>query len=328
MNFTNLEVDWMQQWYGAQKSIHTLVNKYNNQLRKINPNVWLASFLIDAVPLEELTRLSKQYSKVYILTEQSGFTTPNNVEVHTLPIDYYGCYYISNIPVNNNIQKEFNCFINRMDPIRQSWFYLLYDRNLLDHGYVSFNCYLRDGLYYPGKSWQEVFDQYHQTYLSSFDNIKSAISSLIPFKNFVDNNDLCSIILNTKFSIVIETYFERTDCKVFSEKIFRSLQLPRPWLLFGATGSVEKLRQLGFDVYDDIVDHSYDHFDTTECCVSRQEAILEQSKKMLNLNITPNMLARLEKGATQNRLLLKHWHDQWEKTCYNHIHQIFEIACR
>jgi hypothetical protein len=54
---------------------------------------------------------------------------------------------------------------------------------------------------------------------------------------------------------------------VFSEKIFRALQTPRPWVLCTSPGAVKLLKDHGFDVLDDCVDHSYD-------------CVLDQSKRM------------------------------------------------
>ena len=323
MTIENLEIAWKEQWFGAERTLHEETSKFNHLLKKNKSSNRLHSGFIDAVNLNKLGKLSDEFEKVFLITEQNLTRLPGNVELCKLPTEFYGCYYSEHIPNGRPIEKDFNCFINRLDPIRQSWFYVLYDQKFLDRGYVSFNAELRANLMYPGNTYQEVFDSYHRDYLSSFDNIKDEITSLIPFKNFIDNNDLFSITLSTKFSIVLETYPERTDAKVFSEKIFRSLQLPRPWLLFAATGCVDRLRSMGFDVYDDIVDHRYDLFDTEISYVARQESILAQAKDLLNLKMTTALLSRLQQGADHNRKLLSTWYSKWQQLCLIHIQNTF-----
>ena len=323
MTIENLEISWKEQWFGAERNLHTETSKFNYLLEKNKSSNRLYSGFIDAVDLNKIGELCNEFEKIFVITEQNLTRLPDNAEPCKLPMEFYGCYYSEQVPTDRPIEKDFNCFINRLDPLRQTWFYLLYDRKFLDRGYVSFNAELRANQSYPGNTYQEVFDSYHCDYLSSFDYIKDEITSIIPFKNFVDNNDLFSTTLATKFSIILEAYPERTDAKVFSEKIFRSLQLPRPWLLFAATGCVDKLRYLGFDVYDDIVDHGYDAFDTEFSCVDRQESMLTQAKDLVNLKMTPALLVRLQQGADHNRKLLSDWYSKWQQLCLTHIQNTF-----
>jgi hypothetical protein len=326
LTIENLETSWQEQWLGSETILRKETSKFNHLLKKNKSSSRLYLRFIDAVDLNRLEEISDKFEKIFLITEQNLTILPDNVELCKLPTEFYGCYYSKQIPNSRSIEKDFNCFINRLDPIRQSWFYLLYDRKLLDRGYVSFNAKLRAGQEYPGDKYQEVVESYHRDYLSSFDNIKDKITSMIPFKNFIDNNDLFSTTLATKFSIILETYPERTDAKVFSEKIFRSLQLPRPWLLFAATGCVGQLRSIGFDVYDDIVDHGYDLFDTECSTVDRQESILAQTKDLVNLKMTPALLDRLQQGADHNRKLLCNWYSNWRQLCLTHIQETFVKA--
>lgn len=237
-------------------------------------------------------------------------------KIVNLPKSLYGIHYMPALDWHKNIDRDFNCFINRNDPIRQTWFYLLYSRNLLPNGYVSYNNVARPFL--VDKCNTDYFDEIHQTFLSSFDNIYEDIKKIIPYKSFNETGDLRHTILRTKFSIVIETYFERTDSITFSEKTYRVLQTPRPWLLFGATGSVQYLRELGFYVYDDFVDHSYDLYDTTNNCVSRQESILTSAQTLMNLTPTDSMIDYWESKTQQN---IKIMHD-WQKTYKQEFEQI------
>lgn len=319
-----LESTWRKDWLGSQLLIHAETRKYNCLLANQKSKNVLLSSLIDAVNYETINDLQQSYDKIFLITEQDATNLPQNVVLHQLPLEYYGCYYTKQIPDDQCIiKKDFNCFLHRIDPIRQTWFYLLFDRGFLDRGYVSFNM-ANDRLpHLVHLSKFEVFDQFHRDFLSGFDHIKQEIKSIVPFKNFVDTDDMFSVVLESKISIIVETYFERTDVKTFTEKTFRALQLPRPWLLFAATGCVSRLRSMGFDVYDDIVDHSYDKFDTVVSCVERQEAILNQLPSLLDLKFTPGLIKRLTQGSDHNRRLLKDWNSKWKNLCLDSVHNTF-----
>lgn len=323
---TELYSAWQKKWSSAQTLLHAETRKFNLQLKTQGSNNFLLSNIIDAVNLDNIVNLQKQYNKIFLLSEQTIDGLPQNVVLRKLPNEFYGCYYTDWSMPEVPIEKDFNCFLNRLDPIRQSWFYLLFDRGMLDRGHISFNLHLTPGLQPSNVSGIEMFETHHRGFLSSFDHIKDQISKIVPYKNFVDDNDLFSISMKSKIGVIVETYFERTDVKTLSEKTFRALQLPRPWLLFAATGCVDKLRSMGFDVYDDIVDHNYDRFDTSVSSVERQEAILSQLSQLINLEFTPELLARLSQGAEHNKSLLKNWNSKWTKLCLDKIHTTFVEA--
>ena len=316
------ETDWQRQWEKSQCIIHEWTKSAN---QKLSNDAVISVYLVDAANLDHLRDISSRYKRVYVISEHTINNQWPNVSIYSLPNDFYGAYYISKIATNGVIKRDFNCFLNRTDPIRQSWFYLLHSRGLLDHGFVSFNMHQRPGLWYPSDDPFETFDHYHTDFLSSFDDIKEDIKQIIPYKNFIDEGNLCEIILSTKFSIVVETYFERTDCKVFSEKTWRAVQLPRPWLLFAATGCVQRLRDMGFDVFDDYVDHSYDLHDTSKTCVSRQEDILKETQRLSKLDITPRILDDWQQKALHNRNIIKTWANSWHSKCRMPFDQILKL---
>ena len=316
------ETDWRGQWVNSICIIHEWAKSAN---QKLSNDAVISVYLEDAANLDHLRDISSRYKRVYVISEHTINNQWPNVSIYSLPNDFYGAYYIPKIATDGVIKKDFNCFLNRTDPIRQSWFYLLHSRGLLDHSFVSFNMHQRRGLWYPSDDPLETFDYWHKEFLSSFDNIKEDIKQIVPYKNFIDEDNLCEIILSTKFSIIVETYFERTDCQVFSEKMWRAIQLPRPWLLFAATGCVQRLRDMRFDVFDDYVDHSYDLYDTSKTCVNRQEAILSETQRLINLDITTKILDDWQQKALHNRNIMKTWADSWHSKCRMPFDQILKL---
>ena len=88
--------------------------------------------------------------------------------------------------------------------------------------------------------------------------------------------------------------------------------MPRPWLMFNSQNAVKYLRDCGFDVLDEYVDHSYD---CEPDSIKRQIMILDQLSSPMQY--TQDILDDLECRASHNRNLLKsfseQWPDQWKK---------------
>ena len=265
-------------------------NAYNNlaQLAAKNHKVL---HLVDACPDVD--------NKVYVT--DNVLTVPH---IGLYP-EFWGGFsydpeYLSRPPT-----KIFNCFINRVCPNRQSWFYQFVRRNLLDIGNVSYlldyrkmpeNCNnkieLNEWIYQQGN---HVFEKEHNLFCNR-----------VPYYNF--DTDLDQAIMDTKIGIVIETYFDNDKTIAFSEKIFRSLQLPRPFMLYSAIGAVNVLRQFGFDVWDDVVNHNYD---TEIDPIKRQMAILDQIEIFKNIDYSQSQLANFEQRCLKNQQLLRLLKTQW-----------------
>ena len=62
---------------------------------------------------------------------------------------------------------------------------------------------------------------------------------------------------DTLFNIISETSFE-TDSTNLTEKSFKAFANSHPFLIIGDVGSNELVRSFGFELYDDLVDYSFD----------------------------------------------------------------------
>lgn len=138
----------------------------------------------------------------------------------------------------------YNCFMNRPRGDRSVVFYELVRRNLLDKGLVSFNVNAED-----------YEQQFVNVGLGRYTPQHEAGRELIPYNNL--NGTLEQCIIDSRVSLIMETYVSDSHL-VFSEKLFRCLQMPRPWLLYSSHSAVATLREHGFDVLDDYVNHGYD----------------------------------------------------------------------
>ena len=251
-----------------------------------------------------------------VLDDPTKFLITNNLIVDPIvnpnryqmfPDSWYGMYAGAPEYQPQSPTWNYNCFINRMDTTRQSWLYLLVRRNVFDQGLVSFNMDISKHILFGQVEKTaipaQVFEDQYQQYMTNFVTEHEYVKHLVPYKNF-DDTDLNGVIMQTKFSIVLETHFDQNYAITYSEKIFRCLKLPRPWVLYGMKNSVSNLRRMGFDVLDDIVDHSYDSIDNH---IIRQSKILDQVPALSAIEFTPSLNQRLTAAADHNQSILDHY---------------------
>lgn len=265
----------------------------------------------------------------YNIPENCVLLTSNHIQPNVLsehqyqsfPNTWYGIYS-GDVPIEDTPPNfDYNCLINRMDVIRQSWFYQLVRRGLFDRGLISFNMdisrHISQNRYAKNVTAMEVFDHQFETQLKIFEKEHHQVRSMVPYRNF--DQDLYQVIMNSKFSVILETYFHCNKSITLSEKTFRCLKMPRPWILFAMKGAVKYLRDMGFDVLDDLVDHSYDQI---EFEIDRQVALLDLMEKLVQVDFTEKTFKRCKKAAEHNQALLKQLYARW----YDDINQTYELV--
>ena len=198
--------------------------------------------------------------------------------------EYWHVYYYQPMYQNRPASYGYNCFMNRISEDRGFTFRELFRRNMLSKGLVSFNC-LR-----PGNL--EVTNEDLLKYGPPFNNL---------------TNSLEQSIIDSNISLVLETYISNNHI-AFSEKIFRALELPRPWLLYCSPQSIKYLRNYGFDMLDDYVDHSYD-LDPTHS--RRLISIINQLETFTNRRYTSSDYNRFKQAAEHNQNLLLKFKQAW-----------------
>ena len=130
---------------------------------------------------------------------------------------------------------------------------------------------------------------------------------IIPY-NVVDVfGSLEQVIMETNVSLILETFMNE-DHVVFSEKLFRALQLPRPWMLFCSPQSVKLLKSYGFDVLDDYVDHGYDEEFHKG---NRMNMLLDRLETFADRVYTRRDYERFEVAAATNKQLLDGCAENW-----------------
>ena len=225
----------------------------------------------------------------------------------------YGDQYL-----NETIKKSlYNCFIQRVDSIRQSWFYFLKNKNLLDKGYVSFLLKQME-IYSGNRTGKDLYDYIHTQYqlnaLPHFEQAYHELRDLVPYRNFPEENNLLPLILDSKYSLTLETCAVEDDIGYWcwTEKSLRDLQLPVLTLPFWQKKSAEKLSNLGFALPEYLWD--FDNDPWTE----RQQKLLQILE---NDSIIYNYSECFER-AVHNRQLLSEWKNTYQKP--NFLDSVYE----
>lgn len=84
---------------------------------------------------------------------------------------------------------------------------------------------------------------------------------------------------DTLFNIISETSFE-TDSINLTEKSFKALANSHPFLIIGDVGSNELVRSFGFELYDDLIDYSFDSITERD---KRLNGVLKEIKKIYSI---------------------------------------------
>ena len=203
-----------------------------------------------------------------VITDNHLLRPTRGKRISVLP-EFWGQWHFEPEYEDRDSSISHNCFMNRERGDRDRVFKLLKQRNILDKGLVSY------------------LDR-------DYDTVNS-------------HGTLEQCIIDTNVSLILETYI-RDDVIVFSEKIFRALQLPRPWLLFCSPYSIELLRSHGFDVLDDMVNTEYD---TEKNHWMRLDIILDQLETFIDRQYTPKDYERFKQAAKHNQQLLASLLHSW-----------------
>lgn len=214
-----------------------------------------------------------------VITENQVLFTPEYT-VLKLPTSFYSTFFYTPNLAHWHPEREFHFPMNRGDAQRNAIFNEFQrQRGLTERDYINYNVAYTD---------QQPFRN-HQCYIE-----EAWVQSYI--------------------NLVVETY-AGDNTVTFSEKTFRALQTPAPWMLFACRNSIAYLRDLGFDVLDDLINHDYDAAYQTgpdgidkiknwfECALRNLESIKQNDEETIR--------QRCLVAAAHNRELLKLWKTQW-----------------
>jgi len=189
---------------------------------------------------------------------------PVRYKVHTLPNSFFGIYYYEPQARSWHPDRRFNFAVNRIDLKRVSLF-LEYrkrlpwepNRDVMD--YVNFNCWVWDGDNTTPQGLRSNFERTYDSLVQKVRDVHQITKDTdipeMPWRNH--DLDPENSMHRAWINMVIETYSSDTVIAL-SEKTFRALVTPVPWMLYSGRYTVTYLESLGFDCLSDVINHGYD----------------------------------------------------------------------
>jgi len=213
-----------------------------------------------------------------------------------LPNSFFGIYAYEPRQQSWQPTRRFGFCVNRIDPLRISVLCEMIDP---DQDLVNFNCL--DHTHHA-----ELPDQLRDNFARYQDHVRhdrfDYWANLMPVRNHELTVE--QVHVQSRLNVVMETYAGR-DVVALSEKTWRALQTPAPFVVYAGQGSVQFLRDLGFDLQDDEVDHSYD---TEVDYHSKIRKFAECAQR--TVRHAPNF-DRAQQAAKHNQQLLLNLRQQW-----------------
>jgi hypothetical protein len=258
---------------------------HDTLLNPINSNDQLISVTVRAMHALAQNNKETQFiviqGNLFVERELSLLPACTNLHVVQSPLSMFIEYsaYCAMEPLTDkklNSDRYIVCLNNVARPHRVGTVMYLIHKKLLDVSWVSMMTtkYLENGTAWDERvildwaDWDDniirnAFSEIRNNY-SSYNFIKERIlhasSSLIDCREQSTNNfktKLTKFYTNTYVEIITETTCIEPSYLI-TEKFVNSLFAYNFFIIIGTYGAVSAIRDMGFDVYDDIIDHSYD----------------------------------------------------------------------
>jgi hypothetical protein len=316
---------------------NTLLDFFRSNLtalgyQSVNPSnkVWRRGHQTVVVCLvDDFSTCAEDYSKTlpYMFDQHTVVITDNLVNVPTqyqvcqLPNSFFGIYAHQPDLATWKPDRRFNFSVNRLDAKRQLLFLELQlrcqdmpDAQQLD--YVNFNCWSWDGDNTTPDGLRANFERQYQQlepqFREVYDETYNTVINKIPFRNHELSQEQAHV--SSWLNIVMETYSSDTTVAL-SEKIFRALCLPVPWMVYSGKHTVAYLHSLGFDVLHDVVEHRYDNMQENRTAAYGDKMVdfLFEGVDAVGRMQTERPRMRAEQAARLNQARLARMQQEWPR---------------
>ena len=256
-----------------------------------------------------------------IIVTDNHMPFATNYQILKLPSSYFGVF--NYVPKDQHWKpsKRFNFSVNRLDSQRQLILLELTKQSggidqviQLDH--VNFNARAQGNEHTAEDargSFAQCWTQLNQLHGTEHTVWFDQALPYIPVRNHGFTVEQAQV--GAYLNLVIETYAGDASIAL-SEKIFRALVTPSPWAVFSAKHAVNYLTTLGFDVLDDVVDHSYDSLTQSNTMYGHgkiSEFIklnIQNYHKITHLDLN-KLTTRCQTAAAHNQQLLAKMQREW-----------------
>lgn len=218
--------------------------------------------------------------------------------------DYKSKLYDCNQSMNikNSFSNKLLCLNGRPDWHRYYILQRLYDKNLLNCNYISFlNRYNNIEKEVPIEKFFNLYNGDPIYIKDLLANRKSIVLDRTNDQIHRDDRSHDSVIYDqTSISLVTETYADARRGLFITEKSYKPIANCHFQIWISQPGIVEFFRNLGFDMFDDFVDNSYD---IVVDDILRFESALDSVEKFLNgvKNISEKDKIKLQKRLSNNQ---------------------------
>jgi hypothetical protein len=209
--------------------------------------------------------------------------------------------HIKSLTYNDTIDRKFLCLMRRTNPVRAT-----VAKNLVELGNsvrMSFGCQSN----YSVQQYQHIFPRIKLPItIDGIINRDETSISEHDQSNPVFHSCLFNIIVETSVQNLKNSYSTR----FITEKTFKAFALRQIPIWVAVPGLVAEVRKLGFDMFDDIIDHGYDSIPDENL---RVKSVIEQIKKLNQyLPLENCQLLRKENRyrLDKNFELVQHYCDQ------------------
>ena len=300
---------------GAVGMICVQLNKQGYQPKKIishTRSIWQRGSQTVAVSLVDDVwncALNRSQDTPYLFDADTTVITDNWINTPTVytvarvPNSFHGIYAYQPADQNWQPDRDFTFAVNRVDLKRMQILLNLYRYVGLYRGYVNFNC-AGDRNTDPKQNFRDQLTYATDKELIFFEQL----IEMMPLKNYDIDHD--QTYTRSWLNIAVETYSSDNVISL-SEKIFRCLVTPVPWVAYCSRYTIAKLRCLGFDVLPDIVDHNYDHVVEAQHKTATFVNTAHTTINSLKQHNWSQLTARCQAAATHNQQQLAKMKSAW-----------------
>jgi len=280
-------------------------------------------------------RVSRLFDPTTVVITDNHVSCPTVYDVHQLPTSFYGIYAYNPQLAPWQPDRRFNLAINRLD-IKRMILFLEYrkrlpwcdNREVMD--YVNFNCWAWDGDNSSDSGLQINFhNQWQLLDTVQQEAYRSVIDQEMPRMPWRNHDLPLELSMHRAWlNLVVETY-SSDSVIALSEKTFRALVTPVPWMLYAGRHAVAYLESLGFDCLNDLVPHHYDDrvdirtVDYGDKCVDWFWMAQQVAADLTDKNFE-HLQSRCKQAAEHNRDLLNQLRRQWPQDLVHWLPNLIE----
>lgn len=253
-----------------------------------------------------------------------GYETPNTIycTLHssTIPnmVHYYPWVFNN---YNGDIEKDtskkmlesftdrkFSCFLYHYMgcPSRPMFLSFLENFNLLDDFFISVRNQGRD------------FDAYVEIMPET--ELQPYIKKFSQYDKVFDGLNVNETLDKSLINVVLEKELMYTNSqKLITEKVYRSVERSKPFIIFSHPGVLKYFRSQGFNTFSPVIDESYDDYDDIN---DRTKRILKEIKRLSSLSFEElgGMIKNLDPVFKHNIEVLRDNQSKAQNIIYKELH--------